>query len=93
MITSFKCKETEKIFSRVFSKKMPQEIQRLSYRKLIMLDAAVVLADLKIPPYNQLESLSGDRKVQHSIRINKQYRICFIWNDGNISDVEIVDYH
>ena len=58
-----------------------------------MLDAAVNLPDLKIPPSNKLESLSGDRSGQHSIRINKQYRICFIWNDGNISDVEIVDYH
>lgn len=93
MIVSFKCKETEKLFNRDFSRKLPNDIQRVALRKLIVLDAAINLNDLRIPPSNHLEALSRDRKGQHSIRINKQYRICFKWNNGNIRDVEIVDYH
>ena len=93
MIKTFRCKETRKIFHRNFSKKLPQEIQSLAYRKLIMIDASIDIEDLKIPPANRLEKLTGDRDGQYSIRINKQYRICFRWENGNALDVEIVDYH
>ena len=93
MIKSFKCKETEKIFYRVHSKKLLLDIQRTAYRKLLMLDAAVDVNDLKIPPANRLEKLRGDREGAYSIRINKQYRICFEWQDGVALEVEIVDYH
>ena len=90
MINSFKCRETEKIFSLTFSKKLPENIQQTALRKLKYLHAAVFLQDLKVPPNNQLETLKGDRKGQHSIRINGQWRICFKWQDGNALDVEIV---
>ncbi len=93
MIKSFKCKESAKIFNREFSKKLPTDIQRVAYRKLIILDSAIDIEDLKIPPANRLEKLSGDRKEQYSIRINSQYRICFKWHNGYAFDVEIVDYH
>ena len=93
MIQSFNCKETEKVFKRNFSKRLPPDIQQRARLKLVMLNAATILDDLKIPPSNQLESLTGDRKGQHSIRINKQWRICFIWNNGNADKVEITDYH
>jgi proteic killer suppression protein len=93
MIKSFKCKETEKIFNRSFSHKLPHNIQKISMRKLWILDAAEKLDDLRVPPSNYLENLKGDRKGQNSIRINKQRRICFKWRDGNSFDVEIVDYH
>ena len=93
MIKSFKCKETERIFNRLFSKKLPQEIQRAGYKKLLMLDAAFELDDLKIPPSNQLEKLSGDREGMYSIRVNKQYRLCFTFDGSNAEQVEIIDYH
>ncbi len=93
MIQSFKCKETKKIFNREFSKKLPLDIQREALKKLVMLDASVTLDDLKIPPANRLEKLSGDRKGQYSIRINRQYRICFRHIEHHVYDVEIVDYH
>ena len=93
MIKSFADKETEKIYNQVFSKKMPQDIQRIALRKLIMIDNAECLDDLKIPPANHLEKLSGDRQGQYSIRINDQYRICFSTDGRNFVDVEIVDYH
>jgi len=93
MIISFKCKETEKIFNRCFSKKLPQQMQRASYKKLLMLDAAMEMADLKVPPANMLEQLYGDREGQYSIRINKQYRICFEFNSHKSENVEITDYH
>lgn len=93
MIKSFKCKETKKIWNEQFSKKMPNDIQRIALRKLIMLHAAQALSDLKVPPNNKLEALKDDRHGQHSIRINDQFRICFIWSDKNAYDVEIVDYH
>ena len=93
MIENFKCKETAKIFHRTFSKKLPSQIQREAYKKLLMLDASVDVEDLKIPPSNRLEKLSGDRKGQYSIRINKQYRVCFKYESHQASDVEIVDYH
>jgi len=93
MIKSFKCKETNKIYQRTFSKKLPNDIQKVLYRKLLMIEAAIDLDDLKIPPANRLEKLSGDREGQYSIRINKQYRICFLWENGSALDVETVDYH
>lgn len=93
MIKSFKCKETRRIFDREYSKKFPHEIQRIGMRKLWMLDAAIGINDLRVPPSNHLEKLWGKRKGQHSIRINMQWRICFNWNDGNAFDVEITDYH
>ena len=93
MIKSFACKETEKIFSGRFSKKLPRDIQRIAERKLVMLHYAATLDDLRIPPANRLEKLSGDRQGQHSIRINQQWRICFIWHADGIKNVEITDYH
>ncbi len=93
MIKSFKGKETKKIWNEEFSKKLPNDIQKRSLKKLMMLNAASVLDDLKIPPSNHLEALSGVRQGQHSIRINDQYRICFRWLDNHSFDVEIVDYH
>ena len=93
MIKTFKCKETEKIFQGQFSKKLPHDIQRLAERKLIMIHRAGNLSDLRVPPANRLEKLSGNREKQHSIRINDQWRICFEWRDGNAEKVEIVDYH
>lgn len=93
MIKSFKDKETEKLFNRHFSKKLPQNLQHLARRKLVMLDAAPELNTLRIPPGNKLEALKGDRKGQHSIRINDQWRVCFRWKTGDAYDVEIADYH
>ncbi len=93
MIHSFKDKASQKVFRGQFSKKLPQAIQRKARMKLRMLDAAVTLEDLLIPPANHLEALKGDRAGQYSIRINQQWRICFVWNDGRVLDVEIVDYH
>lgn len=93
MIVSFKCKETEKIFHGKFSRKLPQNIQRIAARKLEQLNAATVLDTLRVPPGNRLEALGYDRKGQHSIRINEQWRLCFVWRDGNAYNVEIVDYH
>ena len=93
MIKSFKCKETEKVWNEIFSKKLPHDIQKKALQKLRMLHVACVIDDLKIPPSNHLEALTGDRQGQHSIRINDQYRICFRWLDNNSFDVEIVDYH
>lgn len=93
MIQSFKCKETEKVFNRRFSPKLPQSVQRLASRKLEMLDAAGAIEDLRSPPGNRLEALSGNRASQHSIRINDQWRVCFVWREGHAHEVEIVDYH
>ena len=93
MIRSFKCKETEKIFNRIYTKKFPTDIQRSAMRKLRMLNRAENLNDLKVPPGNHLEALKGKRKEQHSIRINDQWRICFLWQDRDALDVEITDYH
>jgi proteic killer suppression protein len=93
MTKSFKCKETEKIYNRLFSQRLPHDIQKIAINKLWILDAATSLEDLQVPPSNRLESLKGNRKGQHSIRINQQWRICFKWHDGNSYNVEIVDYH
>ena len=93
MIRSFKSKETEKIFNRQRSAKLPQDIQQVALRKLRMLHRAINLSDLQIPPANRLEKLSGDRAGQYSIRINDQWRICFEWQAGDADQVEITDYH
>jgi len=93
MIRSFKCKETEKIFHRNYSKKFPVSIQRSAFRKLRMLNRASNLNDLRVPSGNRLEFLKGDRKGQLSIRINDQYRICFEWRENDAYHVEIIDYH
>ena len=93
MIRSFRCEETEKIFSRRRSRKLPQEIQQVALRKLRMLNRAVALNDLRSPPANRLEKLRGDRAGQYSIRINERWRICFEWRKGDAYNVGIVDYH
>ncbi|UJB71660.1 type II toxin-antitoxin system RelE/ParE family toxin [Acaryochloris sp. 'Moss Beach'] len=93
MIQTFKEKETQKVFERKRSRKLPSDIQQVALRKLRMLNRAETLQDLRVPPANRLERLVGDRKGQYSIRINDQWRICFVWQDGDALDVEIVDYH
>lgn len=93
MIQSFRCPETERVFRREYSRKLPRDIQRTALRKLRMLNRSQSLLDLRVPPANRLEKLSGSREGQHSIRINDQWRVCFERNDGNVHDVEIVDYH
>ncbi|MHB0915204.1 MAG: type II toxin-antitoxin system RelE/ParE family toxin [Thermoleophilia bacterium] len=93
MIKSFKSREAEKIYQGRFSKKLPRDIQRLATRKLEILSAAGELHSLRIPPSNRLEKLKGQRMGQHSIRINDQWRICFVWKSGDAYDVEIIDYH
>ena len=93
MIKSFADKETEKVYRQEFSRKRPQAIQRIALRKLMMLNAAETMEDLRVPPSNHLERLSGDREGQYSIRINQQYRICFKVAGKDLFDVEIVDYH
>ena len=92
MIQSFACKDTERLFHSELSRRF-KAIERVARRKLLMLHAAVVLNDLKVPPGNMLEPLKDDRKGQHSIRINDQWRVCFKWKEGGPHDVEIVDYH
>lgn len=93
MIKSFSDTQTEKVFHREFSRKLPLDIQRNARRKLEVLNVAKVLNDLRIPPGNRLEKLVGDRDGQHSIRINQRWRICFEWRKGDAYNVEIVDYH
>jgi len=93
MIKSFRSKETEKLFLRQRSLRFPAHIHRIALRKLLFLDATEKLEDLRIPPGNRLEKLTGNRQGQHRIRINDQWRICFSWSEGNASEVEIVDYH
>ena len=93
MIKTFKCKETEKIFHREYSRKLPRDIQRVAFRKLRMIGRSTTLRDLRAPPANRLEKLSGKRKGQYSIHINDQWRICFRWIDNNALEVEITGYH
>ncbi len=93
MIHSFGSKATEKVWNAIRSKKMPGEIQQIGRRKLRMLNNSQDLQDLKIPPSNRLEKLSGRLKKYHSIRINNQWRIMFIWDNGNAFEVEKIDYH
>jgi toxin HigB-1 len=92
MIVSFGCKETKKIWQGVRSSKLPSEMQERALRKLRQLDVSTNLDDLRLPPANHLESLSGDRLGQYSIH-TKQWRLCFVWQNANAYDVEIVDYH
>lgn len=93
MIKTFRGKHTRKIFLREPVSNFSQDVCRKALRKLLVLDAAERLDDLRMPPGNQLEKLAGDRQGQYSIRINDQLRICFRWKDGDVFDVEIVDYH
>ena len=93
MIRSFRDRETEKIFRRERSRKLPPSIHQVALRKLRMLNNAARLDDLRVPPANRLEKLSGDRIGQYSIRINEQWRICFEWREPDAYQVEIIDYH
>lgn len=93
MIIEFASKETEKIWRGEVSRKLPRDIQQIALRKLFMLDKAQGLNDLRVPPANRLEALKNARKGQYSIRINDQWRICFVWTDRGPTTVEIVDYH
>lgn len=93
MIRDFADKETERVRNGLRSRKVPPDIQDRAYLRLNMLEAADTLEDLRNPPSNRLHALSGDRAGQHSISINKQWRICFVWKDGAAESVEIVDYH
>ena len=93
MIRSFRERDTERLFRREPVRKLAPAVRRAALRKLLLLDAAELLEDLRMPPGNRLEKLTGDRAGQHSIRINDQWRVCFRWKDGDVHDVEIVDYH
>lgn len=93
MIKSFRDRETERIFQGQFSRRFPKEIQRIAARKLEIIAAATQIDTLRIPPSNRLEKLKGERAGQFSIRVNDQWRICFVWRSGDAYDVEIADYH
>jgi proteic killer suppression protein len=93
VIRSFADGETERVFRRERSRKLPPDVQRRAHRKLLLLDAAEAIGDLRVPPGNRLERLSGRRAGQYSIRINDQWRVCFRWERGDAFDVEITDYH
>ena len=93
MIRSFACTETERLFNDESSRRLPTQIQRVARRKLLLVSQARRLEDLRVPPGNHLEALKADRKGQHSIRINQQWRICFEWTPAGPEHVEIVDYH
>lgn len=93
MIASFKDAGARELYETGRSRRVPSDVQRVALRKLKYLNNAADLNDLRVPPGNRLEALSGDREGQHSIRINEQYRICFVWKDGQFHEVEIVDYH
>jgi proteic killer suppression protein len=93
VIKSFKCRETERIWNQQISRKFPPGIQKVTLRKLLMIYGAEEIRDLTIPPAKRLEKLKGNRQGQYSIRINDQFRICFVWKDSDAFDVEMVDYH
>ena len=93
MIRSFSCQDTARLFRLEKVRAFPPDIQRSALRKLTQLQAVTELVHLRIPPGNRLEALKGDRKGQHSIRINDPWRICFVWRAGQCYEVEIVDYH
>ncbi|MBA3426882.1 MAG: type II toxin-antitoxin system RelE/ParE family toxin [Rubrobacter sp.] len=93
MIRSFQDKETRRIWERRHSRAVPSNLQRKALRKLVEVNNAEDLNDLRVPPGNRLEKLSGDREGQHSIRINDRYRVCFEWGEGDAHQVEVVDYH
>jgi len=93
VIKSFRDRDTERLFHRERVKRLGADVQRTALRKLRMLDAATALDDLRVPPANRLEKLKGGRAGQYSIRVNRQWRVCFVWRSGDAHDVEIVDYH
>ena len=93
MIVSFRDADTEQLWQTGQSRRIPANLRMRALKKLFVLHASVTLDNLSVPPGNRLEALHGQRKGQHSIRINDQYRICFVWREGNAHDVEIVDYH
>jgi len=93
MIKNFDCKETEKLFNRNTNTNFPPPVQKGAMRKLLVLDAAISLNDLRVPPSNRLEKMQGKRKKEHSIRINKKWRISFVWRQGSAYKVKISDYH
>lgn len=93
MIKTFKDAETKRIYERVRSRKLPADIQQAALRKLRMINNSANINDLRVPPANRLEKLSGNREGQYSIRINDQWRICFEWKNGDALNVEITDYH
>jgi len=93
MIRSFACRETQRVFEDEVSRRLPMQIQRVARRKLLLLHQARALSDLRAPPGNRLEALQDDRRGQHSIRVNDQWRVCFRWRGEDAFDVEIVDYH
>ena len=93
MILDFRDRETELVWRGELSRKLPREIQQVARRKLRMVNNAKTLQDLRVPPANRLEALKGERKGQWSIRVNDQWRVRFVWNDGNAGQVEVVDYH
>jgi len=93
MIVNFRDNDTESLWKTGKSRRIPANIRRVALRKLAMLNAALELDNLKVPPANHLEELKFNRKGQHSIRVNDQFRVCFVWRNGNAYDVEVVDYH
>jgi proteic killer suppression protein len=93
VIQSFADAETQRVYSGFVSRRLPQNLQSIMHRKLVMLNAAAKLEDLRVPPANRLEALKGDRKGQHSIRVNQQWRLCFRWTERGPAEVKIVDYH
>jgi toxin HigB-1 len=93
MIASFRDKETERVWHSGKNRRLPADLQRKAFKKLAILNAVVTLENLNVPPGNQLEALRGNRSGQHSIRVNNQYRVGFVWRGGNAFEVEIVDYH
>lgn len=93
MIQSFACEETQRIYDGKVSRKLPQDLLNVMQRKLRMLDAASKIIDLRVPPNNQLEALKGNRRGQYSIRVNRQWRLCFRWSENGPANVELVDYH
>lgn len=93
MLRSFRDRDTERVWQRLSVRKLGPDVQRAALRKLVILDAAETLQDLRVPPGNRLEKLKGNRSSQHSIRINDQWRICFRWTTAGPEDVEITDYH
>ena len=93
MIRSFADRDTARLFARESPRRFPVDLQRIMLRKLVLVDAAERLEDLRVPPGNRLEKLKKDRAGQHSIRVNDQWRVCFRWEGADAHDVEIVDYH
>jgi proteic killer suppression protein len=93
VIRSFRDKDTEAIWQRRYVKRLGPELSRLTYNKLVLINAAESINDLRVPPGNRLENLSGDRAGQYSVRVNEQWRVCFTWSSSGAGNVELVDYH